>query len=69
MSDQNNNIIRLAYIDAAERTVVLPKKIQDEKQEIIKKLEEVKMLVVQDGRFTFADEESDSLYKESFEDF
>jgi len=69
MSDQNYNITRLAYIDAAAQTVELPEKILNEKEEIIKKLEEVKMLVVQDGKFTFVDQGSESLYKESFQDF
>ena len=68
MSNQNK-IIRLASINAATQVAELPEKFTEEKNEIIKKLEEVKLLVIKDGKFGFTDVESTELYEESFHNF
>lgn len=64
-----NKIIRLASIDAAEQTVTLPENIVLEKEEILKKLKEVKMITIVDGKFTFVDNDSNDLYQASFQNF
>ena len=64
-----NKIIRLASIDAASQTVELPESFVQEKEGIVKELENVQMLIVRDGKFTFVDPKDNALYQESFSGF
>ena len=64
-----NKIIRLASIDAAATTLDLPKKFQEEKDILLKELQETKMLIIKDGKFSFIEPVNDTLYQESFRSF
>lgn len=69
MINQQYNIIRLASIDAAFKGTSIPEKFVEEKSEIIEKLREEKMLIMDGDKFSFVDEASDLLYQESFNEF
>lgn len=65
----DNQIIRLASINAAASRIELNYKLLHEKQEIIKDLAHSKMLIVNGENFSFADREKEKLYEDSFQNF